>query len=375
MEKVKPERDSRFELLRIIAMLMIVFHHFAVHGFEIGQNWYFSNNRIIIYFLGMGGKIGVNLFILISSYFMIDSKFTFRKILKIVGETLFYSIGIILLLEFVLQLNITFRPNVIIKSLFPITLGQYWFVTNYIILMLISPYLNIIINNLDKKSFKKMLIYMLIFTVAIAGIFPNTLTDIATIFVWFMVLYLIAGYIKKHFDLSKISFVQCILVTLSSIMLLFWIICSLDNFNFSYKVTYILEEYYNFYIRENSIFVMLSSMAIFLFFLKLPKKSNKFINKIASATLGVYLIHDNIYMRKYLWHDLLNTQDKFFSVDFLAYSVVIVIIVYIACTIIDLIRQATIEKIYLKIIDKFYNIYEMRKNMPKEEKELEKVAK
>ena len=87
------KRQSNFELLRIVAMLMIVFHHFAYHGafnydstsISISYFWY----SLII----MGGKIGVNIFILISAYFLIlSSGINFKKIFKIIGQVLFYSI-------------------------------------------------------------------------------------------------------------------------------------------------------------------------------------------------------------------------------------------------------------------------------------------
>ena len=62
-------------------MIFIIAHHFAVHGMN-GVNFVASNpNNYLIYFSGILGKIGVNIFILISAYFMIDSKFTFRKFL------------------------------------------------------------------------------------------------------------------------------------------------------------------------------------------------------------------------------------------------------------------------------------------------------
>ena len=70
----KKERNSNFELLRIIAMLMIVFHHFSVHG---GFNYELTDisfNRLWLYFISMGGKIGVDIFVLISGYFLITNK-------------------------------------------------------------------------------------------------------------------------------------------------------------------------------------------------------------------------------------------------------------------------------------------------------------
>ena len=84
MKKIieKKTRLSNFELLRIISMLLIVAHHFSVHSHLI------SDTPIINVYLqralATGGKVAVNLFVLISGYFMINSTFKFKKLLKLI---------------------------------------------------------------------------------------------------------------------------------------------------------------------------------------------------------------------------------------------------------------------------------------------------
>ena len=65
------ERQSNIELLRILAMVMIVAHHFAVHsGLPIwsghGANVFWAQ------FLCMQGKVGVDLFVLITGCFLVE---------------------------------------------------------------------------------------------------------------------------------------------------------------------------------------------------------------------------------------------------------------------------------------------------------------
>ena len=72
-------RNSNLEILRIIAMIFIVSFHLARHGFD-GVIFALSNpNSYFLYFFAILGKIGVDIFIIISAYFMVKSKFTFRK--------------------------------------------------------------------------------------------------------------------------------------------------------------------------------------------------------------------------------------------------------------------------------------------------------
>ena len=76
--KNEKKRESNFELLRIISMIMIIAHHMILHSNLIYYNDY-GIKKIIVSFVLYGGKIGVILFILISGYYMVDSKFKIKK--------------------------------------------------------------------------------------------------------------------------------------------------------------------------------------------------------------------------------------------------------------------------------------------------------
>lgn len=80
-------RQSNFELLRIIAMLLIVLHHSMIHGtlttpgkvvLDTGNPFTFG----IYNFLAFGGKVGVYIFVLITGYFMINSKIAGVPVIK-----------------------------------------------------------------------------------------------------------------------------------------------------------------------------------------------------------------------------------------------------------------------------------------------------
>lgn len=65
-------RQSNFELLRILAILFIISFHYVYKG---GFNYdSLSVNKMIINVFTMVGEVGVNLFVLITGYFLIQSK-------------------------------------------------------------------------------------------------------------------------------------------------------------------------------------------------------------------------------------------------------------------------------------------------------------
>ena len=65
MDKVK---SSNIEILRIVAMLMIIAHHYCVYG--VFNYWHYNStmilylNNVIVGIASMGGKLGVDIFVL-----------------------------------------------------------------------------------------------------------------------------------------------------------------------------------------------------------------------------------------------------------------------------------------------------------------------
>lgn len=116
--------------------------------------------KVIVSFVLYGGKIGVILFILISGYYMIESKFKINKLLKLWIEIFFYSVGIEIF--FILIMKKEFSISNIIKSFIPISNNNYWFMTSYFAMYLISPFINKIIKSNDTDKNRKILIILFI---------------------------------------------------------------------------------------------------------------------------------------------------------------------------------------------------------------------
>lgn len=87
------ERDSNFELLRIIAMLMIIGHHLALYGAPCDDPSYISPNILLCQFIQGGGKLGDNIFILITGYFSITTdKVNYLKIYRLWKQMVFFML-------------------------------------------------------------------------------------------------------------------------------------------------------------------------------------------------------------------------------------------------------------------------------------------
>ena len=330
--KEKIQRQSNFEILRIFAIIMIIFHHIAVHS-----NFSSSNitSYLYIVFIQMGGKIGVNIFVLISGYFLINTeKIKIKKILKLWGQMFFYSLLIYAI--FTISGIRKFENTGLISALFPVLNETWWFATVYFILYLISPILNIILKKINKKIYNKIIIFVLVFL----SIMPNFKCEgnLINSLIWFIVLYCVSGYIKLYSDDWKINNKKCFIF--SAIIVLI-----------TYSIVSIFYKTSSYLFAMESLPIFLISYVLFLGFKKTNIKNNKYINKLASTTFGIYLIHDNMYMRSFLWCNLFNL--KFYeSTSFLIpYAICIGFMVFTICAIIDLIRQYTVERYYMKFMD------------------------
>lgn len=342
----KKERQTNIELLRIVSMVMIVFHHFAVHG---GFNWDTATVTIphLWYnLIVMGGKIGVDVFVLISGYFLITSHgslFDFKRILKFWGQIIFYSLGIYgLSLLFHIQ---NYGMKIVV---FPITFSSWWFASTYFVLYLIHPFLNMFLNALSKKTYQTLLVVLVIMwsiipTFTMQSFESNSLC-------WFVTIYAIAGYARLYGFNPKITTkgyfaMWAVFTALTYLSSLVFTLLATKRSAFSGYITY-------FYGMEK-ISVLLISLTLFMAFATLKMDYHKWINILATAAFGVYLIHDSNIIRPYLWLNLFQNYQYQDSLLLIPYSIIVVLLVYVVCTAIDLIRKKVFEKPYVHIVNKY----------------------
>ena len=131
-------RDSRFELVRIVAIIFIILGHILSQSGDVASD--LMLNRFFVNYLGNLGRISVNLFLFIGIWFMIDKEFNSIRIVKLWAEVFVYSITIEVVI-FVLCPHFNNLQNVIL-CLFPVFGKRLWFASIYIILLIFAPLLN-----------------------------------------------------------------------------------------------------------------------------------------------------------------------------------------------------------------------------------------
>lgn len=340
----KNSRQSNLELLRIVSMIMIIVLHLLGHGGVLSSAKLFSPNYYIVWILEGISFIAVNCYVLISGYFLINSEFKVKKLIFLLLEVLFYSVGI----YFVLLASgvISFSFGSALKAFLPTLSNQYWFITVYVVLYILSPFLNIAIKSMTRKQHLMAVITSLF----LFSLIPNVIFFASDFnfgmgmgIVWFVVLYFIAAYIRRYYQPSY-NVKKPLLLYLSVALLVpiskFFIAFLSRTFVTKFVGAEELIGGSGLFYSYNSILVATASILFFILFLniKIEGKIANIINALASLTLGVYLIHDNTNLRDYLWN-FINARsylDKWYFI-FIIFAVILSL--YFICSGIEYLRR------------------------------------
>lgn len=284
------KRQSNFELLRIFAMLGVVFLHY--YNDSIGQASALveknSINFFILNFFESTFICAVNVFVLICGYFLSQTyKRNLIKPIQLIVEVSAIK-SIVYLLNSILNKN--FSIYNFLSSLLP----SNWFVILYIVLFVISPYINIVINKLNHSQLRKLVILFL----SIFSIFPTFFDLLSDIFdttiqlspigmygnqsgytiVNFVLMYLIGAYLAKS-TINKIKLRNILCLLLINIAVLFIFMYKYKNIALSYCNPFVISE----------------AVLFLCFFAKIHIKENTFINAIAKEAFSVFLLHFYFY--------------------------------------------------------------------------------
>lgn len=270
------ERESCFELLRIIAMFFIVIWHISVHA---------QKGELITHdFIGSITITGVNIFILITGYFGL--KLQWKSLLNIIAMVIFYHI-ITLVMNYVIFDQ---EPSIgnIICIFAPISRTPYWFVNCYLILMLLSPALNIV----KEKATKRQYIYILgvlIYLSCITGfVFRQRINYNGYCVMQFITMYFIGDAIKRYNAIKLIKKKYLVSIYLFSTAILY--IGGLFDIERTYAY--------------NNPVLMLAAISLFCLIAKI-KFSSSSINTFAQYMFPVYLLQESVFRRR-IYKELYN---------------------------------------------------------------------
>lgn len=326
-------RCLNLDLVRIVSMLLIILLHSIDHSGVLESARDGSGLvSIYVYFAYAASQVCVNLYVMISGYFLVLSEFRLSKLINIWMETVFYSFT----LKFISLM--VFNEHVSAISLlgcfFPIITGRYWFVTIYFGLYVIFPFLNMLIKSLNMFWHTALNVLLLVLFSIIISIHPQ----IAGMnsgggwgLAWFRLYY------TPHHNRLLLF---CVWLFVSAFISISYYAASKANVTF---FQLIIGNWY----RYDSVPVYIMTLAVFVFFLNVEIKNkvlSKVIEFVTPHVFGVYLIHAHANVSPSLW-GLLQLPSKMNDWFFFLIQLSVVVSIFAICIILDYIRTITIGRL------------------------------
>lgn len=343
MTPAKKQRAANLDLLRIVSMLLIIFLHSIDHSgvlensMNCGMGLYFYIR--FTYALCM---VCVNIYVMLSGYFMVNSGFRLHKLVTLWMEAAFYSF--VLKLAFMIAGKDDFSLFSLASCFVPILMGRYWFLTIYVGMYLLAPFLNMWIRAMDRRQhsllnlclFAIMSVWVSLHPV-IAGMNSGGGWGLA----WFVVLYLAAAWLRLYYKPNGKA------VRYLAVYALIPALMAAGQLAARTLGIGILQTVISNWFRYDSAPVYIMTMCLFVAFLNLEIRNRKLSDVIvfvAPLTLGVYLIHAHANVSPWSW-EILNLPAKMDSGAFLLVQAAAVVGIFVCCAAMDAVRKTTVGKL------------------------------
>lgn len=319
-------RDSNFELLRILCIFGIV----SMHTFGSFYGTATGVNLVYGVFINSLFNTGISIFVLISGYFGI--RFSARKYLRLESETLFYSVISVVVIGIVSN---SWAIKDIIMAFIPVASGKYWYITCYMLMLVFSEFINKAPDKLSKKDFQKLLALMfVVFSVVPTIIQFHVMNDGGKGLANMLLMYYIGRYIRLYGNDEKGIGVK---TGMRIGFPLIGVVVVLVGFVLNMVLTMLRggTGVCAPFARDCSAIIVLSSVAIFMSFKRMRFQS-AIINGIAKHVVAVYLLEGAMRTLIGNFFDISLYGERWYLFAVIA---AYVIVVMVACMIVDLIRM------------------------------------
>jgi len=297
------KRKSNIEWLRVVAMLMVVTLHALGKGGLLGEGSYTTGagNRTLAWLIESFAIIAVNLYVLISGYFLAEAEFKTGRLLNLLLQILFYTLGGFALFRAIgIAKETSFYD--FLSCVLPVHMDTYWFMTSYIVLYLFLPIFVRAVKGMEQKQLGTIIVLLLIYECGFKTFLPFSMgiEDNGYSFLWFAVLFFTAAYFRK-FGFGILSkpvmgwmlFVGGCLLIFAEGFAISYVSVNYGHLELLTKISY----------DYNHLFVYLGAVGLFSVGVN-SQNSEGPVGKIGvflgKYTLGVYLLHEHPLVR-YEW--------------------------------------------------------------------------
>ena len=294
------KRLENLDALRSVAMLLIILWHFGYNTLDglsmtgCGLLNFFCIDAAMLF-----AALGVNVFVLISGYFLVQKAFNLQRILRLWLEVLFYSV-LFSALGWILGKE-PLNARSVFVALFPVLNNRYWFIAPYLGMVLLAPFLSKTALALTQKQYQWLLVVLVCICCTFTLGFPygNIMgAGNGYSLLWFICLFFWGGFLRRFDPFPGRKKLRIVFILAALLVYLFYIGKGLWRWKAGENV---LPEF-----SANNSFAFPLAVLLFLLFLKKTPPYRPFTRALASlapCTFGIYLIHDHPVVRQLLWED------------------------------------------------------------------------
>jgi len=286
------ERNAGLDLCRILAMLgIVVLHIIGQGGAQRIVNGEYTVRYWLVEILYICALCSVDVFALMSGYFGISSKkATIYRALELIATVLFFS-ALATACFAVLEPEKILNWRALLKGIVPAMADRYWYITCYLPILFLQPYLNKMLLAISEKQHRALCMM----SVGLFSVLPTLLTvDFFRFkqgysFVWLLCLYVLGAYLKR----SKIDTAQ---LRKRYLLLAFVGITGvLLGGNFFVKT--VLGANYRYFVAYTSPLTLGMSICAFLLLKNLHiARGTRLLQKLGMVAFDVYIIHSHIFV-------------------------------------------------------------------------------
>lgn len=279
-------RDSRFEILRVVAIFFVVVHHLLLFGAD--QCGYLSDfspsaSSVAAVLINSVVVTGVSLFVMITGWF--GARCVWRPMARLVVECAFFGV-VAWLIGLCLQ-DLTGFSGAHLRwgwreCFNSMKFTNWWFMAHYLMLLLWAPLLEAALKSVDRRGMERIVLCLLVFNV-LFGYFGGYVNASGYNVIHFILLYVIARYMRLYPEAPIVRFIRVKAVLLvAACALSMTLIFLLDTDCWYKNHTPMVWNY-------NDPLVILEAVAIFSLFTKVRLQSAR-VNFVARYVLGIYLL-------------------------------------------------------------------------------------
>lgn len=343
------KRMANLELLRCVAMMMVIVLHYLGKGKLLPDltGGEFDGAGAAAWLLEAFCIVAVNVYMLISGYFLCTSSFKLSRLLQLLVQVWLYSVafGILGAATGVIA-ETPVDIHYFLTLIFPISMEHYWFLTAYVFLYLLLPFVGAAVRRMTKQQMQIALGLLLATFCVLKSILPLRLETDKSGYdcLWYLCVFVTAAYIRRFgvVFLEKrrravCLYVVCCLLAFAGTMALRFFFLRTGSLG---RMTGMCMEY-------NHILPFLAAIGLFGAFVRteINGKIADAINKIAPYTLGVYLLHENLGLR-YTWQSWFGADRVTNVGELLLRTFFAVLGVFVCGILVDMLRAGLMKAVH-----------------------------